>query len=118
MIKLKEVAWIGSAKKDLRDFPKNVQREIGFALHQVQEGKHPMQAKPLHGLGSGILEIVCDYDTNTYRAVYAVKLGDRVFVLHTFQKKSKSGIKTPKQDIDLIKQRLAIAKAYERQGET
>ena len=75
-----------------------------------QEGKTPSNAKPLKGLGSGILEIVSDYNKNTYRTVYAVKIGDDVYVLHVFQKKSKHGIETPKQEIELIRKRLAIAK--------
>jgi phage-related protein len=109
-IKLKQITWIGSSLNDLKSLPKSVQKEIGFSLHQVQEGKTPYNAKYLKGLGSGILEIVSDYHKNTYRAVYAVKLGDDIYVLHVFQKKSKTGIKTPKQDISLIEKRLVIAK--------
>jgi len=107
---LKELCWVGSAKHDLQSMPTAVQREIGFSLHQAQEGKMPLNAKPLSGIGTGVMEIVSDYNKNTYRAVYAVKLGDVIYVLHSFQKKSKKGIKTPKQDIDLIKQRLILAK--------
>ena len=74
-------------------------------------GKHHPKAKPLKGFhGSGVVEIADDYDGDTYRAVYTVRWSDAVYVLHAFQKKSKTGIKTPKQDIDLIKQRLALAK--------
>lgn len=107
---LKDVFWVGSSLDDLKSLPVAVQREIGFALHQVQEGKMPAQAKPLKGLGAGILEIRSDFNKNTYRAVYAVKIGDNVYVLHVFQKKSKQGIKTPQQDIDMIKRRLSQAK--------
>ena len=107
---LKELCWVGSAKRDLRNMPQAVQKEIGFSLHRAQEGKMPLNAKPLKGIGSGVIEIVSDYNKNTYRAVYVIKLEDVIYVLHTFQKKSKTGIKTPKQDIDLIKQRLALAK--------
>ena len=70
-------------------------------------------AKPLKGIGSGIFEIRADYRTDTYRAVYAVKIGERIYVLHCFQKKSRRGIKTPKRDIDLIKRRLRIAQELE-----
>jgi phage-related protein len=63
-------------------------------------------AKPLRGLGSGVFEIAMAYRTNAYRTVYAVRLGAAVWVIHAFQKKSKAGIKTPKQDIELIRQRL------------
>lgn len=107
---LRPITWVGSSLDDLKKLPINVQREIGFSLHQIQEGKTPSNAKSLKGLGTGILEIVSDYNKNTYRAVYAVKLGDDIFVLHVFQKKSKQGIKTPKQDIDLIKSRMILVK--------
>jgi phage-related protein len=107
---LRPITWLGSSLDDLKELPRSVQREVGFSLHQVQEGKTPSNAKPLKETGSGILEIVSDYNKNTYRAVYAVKLGDDVYVLHVFQKKSKHGIETPKKEIDLIKQRFAIAK--------
>lgn len=107
---LRPITWMGTTLENLQSLPKSVQREIGFALHQVQEGKKPSNAKPLKGFGAGVLEIVSDYNKNTYRAVYAVKLGDNVYVLHVFQKKSKAGIKTPQQDIHLIEQRLRDAK--------
>lgn len=112
MINLRKLAWIGSTKWDLKNFPEAVRREIGYSLQEVQEGKMPSNSKPLKGIGSGVMEIVADYNKNTYRAVYAVKLGDLIYVLHIFQKKSKSGIKTPKQEIDLIKQRLITAKNH------
>ena len=110
-INLRPITWLGSSLDDLKELPKSVQREIGFSLHQIQEGKTPSHVKPLKGVGSGILEIISDYNKNTYRAVYAVKIGDDICVLHVFQKKSKHGIETPKKEMDLIKQRLAIAKA-------
>lgn len=109
---LKTVIWLSSTKKDLQTFPLSVRKTIGFALYQAQEGKKHINAKPLKGFsGTGILEIVEDYDGDTYRAVYTVKFANFVYVLHTFQKKSKKGIKTPKQDVELIKQRLKIAEA-------
>lgn len=82
---------------------------IGYALHLIQQGITPKNAKPLKGLRPAVMEIVSDFDTNTYRAVYTVKLSDAIFVLHCFQKKSKFGIRTPKPDIALIKQRLKDA---------
>lgn len=111
---LRTITWIGSSLDDLKELPKKVQREIGFSLHQIQEEKTPANAKPLAGLGSGVFEIVSDYNKNTYRAVYAVKIGDDIYVLHVFLKKSKQGIKTPKTEINLIKQRLKIAKDDEK----
>ena len=113
-IKLRPIAWVGSSLDDLKKLPKAVQREIGFALHQIQEGETPSNAKPLKRLGSGVLEVVSDYNKNTYRAAYAVKLGDDIYVLHVFQKKSKHGIATPKQEIELIKKRLASVKKATR----
>jgi phage-related protein len=109
-INLRPITWVGSSLDDLKKLPKVVQRDIGFALHQVQEGKTPHNAKPLKGISAGVLEIISDYNKNTFRAVYAVKLGDDIYVLHVFNKKSKHGIETPKQEIDLIKQRLVIVK--------
>lgn len=102
--------WIGSSKKDLMALPAGVVDVFGYALHLAQMGdKHP-QAKPLQGFGStGVLEVVEDWHGNAYRAVYTVRYAARVFVLHVFQKKSKSGIATPKPDVDLIKTRLKAA---------
>jgi phage-related protein len=110
---LKQIEWIGSSLEDLKEFPKEVCEVIGYALYFAQTGgKHP-SAKPLKGFtGAGILEIVEDYDGDTYRAVYTVKLASRVYVLHVFQKKSKHGISTPQQDIDLVKERLKRAKLH------
>lgn len=106
----KPLRWISSAREDLRDFPSQVRRIMGFALDQAQRsGKHP-DAKPLKGFGSaGILEVIDDYDGDTYRAVYTVRFAGIVYMLHAFQKKSKKGIATPKHEIDLIKRRLKEA---------
>ena len=102
--------WIGSSKKDLMALPAGAVDVFGYALHLAQMGdKHP-QAKPLQGFGStGVLEVVEHWHGNAYRAVYTVRYAARVFVLHVFQKKSKSGIATPKPDVDLIKTRLKAA---------
>lgn len=115
---MKELIWIGTSLDDLKEFPEEVMDEVGYALHEVQEGYKPNKAKPLKGIASGVMEIVCDFNSNTYRAVYALKLGDVIYVLHCFQKKSKQGIATPKKDIDLIKQRLKDAKQlHEERGD-
>jgi len=113
MASLKTLRWIGSSRTDLKELPEDVQDELGYGLHQAQAGIFPDHAKPLKGL-SGVIEIICDFDKNTYRAVYAIKLGDEIYVLHVFQKKSKSGIKTPKAEIDLIKRRLQTAQEISR----
>jgi phage-related protein len=110
---LKPVEWISSSREDLREFPEDVQQMIGFALYRSQLGKKHPDAKPLKGFkGAGVLEIVEDFDGDTYRAVYTVKFEGIVYVLHAFQKKSKHGIATPKQDLDLIEARLKRAKEH------
>lgn len=106
MKKLKEIIWVGNSLKNLKEFPEEVKDNIGYSLHNVQEGLVPKNAKPLKGFKPAVMEIVASYDTNTYRAIYTVKIGELLYVLHCFQKKSKTGIKTPKQEIDLIRQRL------------
>ena len=94
----------------MKAFPAEVRSAFGFALYQAQLGTKPSSAKPLGGFGSAsVLEIVDDYRTDTYRAVYTVKLGDWVYVLHAFKKKSKKGIATPKAESDVIKSRLKLA---------
>jgi phage-related protein len=103
---LKPIDWLGDSLRVLRSFPKEVQDEIGYGLFLVQSGLTPKDAKPLTGIASGVFEIVTRFDGETYRTVYVVKIADKVYVLHVFQKKSKWGIKTPKQDIDLIVSRL------------
>jgi phage-related protein len=110
---LKPVEWIASSLDDLRDFPEDVQQSMGYAFYQAQcGGKHP-DAKPLKGfIGAGVLEVIEDFDGDTYRAVYTVKFEGVVYVLHAFQKKSKQGIATPKQDIELIGARLKRAKEH------
>jgi phage-related protein len=107
---LKPLAWVGSAKRDLLALPEEVIDTFGYALYVAQMGKKHEKAKALHGFGSaGILEIVEDWRGNTYRAVYTVRFSAAVFVLHVCQKKAKHGIATPRQDMELIRERLKIA---------
>lgn len=107
---MRGLGFIGSSRKDLRAFPEEVKDDIGYALFEAQEGKKPAAAKPLKGFGgAGVLEVIEDFAGDTYRAVYTVSFKKVVYVLHCFQKKSKHGIKTPQQDINLIKSRLKIA---------
>jgi phage-related protein len=94
--------WVASSKRDYREFPSRVQDRFGFELYLVQTGQHPSSAKLLRGLGSGTVELVEDFDGDTYRAVYTVRFSEAVYILHAFKKKSKRGIKTPQSDIDLI----------------
>ena len=107
---MKPVHWMASSLADLRDFPAEVQDDIGYALYEAQTGAKSSKAKPLKGFkGAGVLEIVETHDGGAYRAVYTVKLAAAVYVLHVFQKKSKRGIATPKHDMDLIEKRLQLA---------
>ena len=107
---LKPLAWVGSAKRDLLALPEEVIDAFGYALYVAQTGKKHEKAKALHGFGSaGILEIVEDWRGNAYRAVYTVRFSAAVFVLHVFQKKAKHGIATPRQDMELIRERLKVA---------
>jgi phage-related protein len=86
-----------------------VQQEVGFVLYRAQIGQYHHNIKPLKGF-SGVMEIVSSHDKDAYRTVYAIKLGKKIYVLHAFKKKSKTGIKTPKKEIDIIRQRLQWAK--------
>ncbi|KWF01324.1 type II toxin-antitoxin system RelE/ParE family toxin [Burkholderia pseudomultivorans] len=109
----KPLYWLGSARKDLKAMPEAVQDTFGYALYLAQTGRKHDQAKPLRGFGSaGVLELVESEDNGTYRAVYTVKLGSAVYVLHCFQKKSSRGIATPKPDVDLVRERLKAAEAH------
>lgn len=107
----KPVRWVGSSKADLSDFPEEVRRRVGGALWEAQIGRKAPYAKPMRGFGdAGVLEIVDDFDGDTFRAVYTVRFAGAVYVLHAFQKKSKRGIATPKAELDLIDQRLKRAR--------
>ena len=108
--------WVGSSRKDLKAMPKPVKCVFAYALFLAElGGKHP-DAKPLKGFGgAGVLEVVDDYDGDTYRAVYTVKFDEAVYVLHAFQKKSKSGGKTPKSDLEKIETRLKEAQERHKQ---
>jgi phage-related protein len=107
---LKPLVWIGTAKDDLSAFPAPVKADIGHALFVAQQGGKAPAAKPLKGFGgAGVLEVVDDHDGDTYRAVYTVRFSERVYVLHAFQKKSKSGAETPRPELAKIDARLKRA---------
>jgi phage-related protein len=104
------VVWIGSSRKDLREFPEPVQDYMGYALYVAQRGGRHRTAKQLTGFGgAGVVEIVSDFRGDTFRAVYTLRYQGAVYVLHAFQKKSKTGRETPRGNIELIKQRLRDA---------
>lgn len=115
----KPLYWENSSKKNFKEFPIPVQKDLGVALFVVQLGGMPESAKPWKGCSSGVYELVEDHRGDTFRAVYTVRIGDAVHVLHAFQKKSKSGIGTPRPDVELIEKRLkAVLARYEASGRT
>jgi phage-related protein len=113
---MKPVVWVGSSREDLQEFPRTVRQRVGTALQVAQDGgKHP-DAKPLRGYhGAGVLEIVEDFDGDTYRVVYTVRFAEAIYVLHCFQKKSTRGIATTRRDLDLIEARLRRAQEFHAQ---
>jgi phage-related protein len=102
--------WMASSKKNLLAMPRSVVREIGMALGVAQRGSKAPSAKPWKGKGSGVMEIVSDFDSDTFRAVYTVAFKEAIYVLHCFQKKSPRGSKTAKTDVELIGDRLKAAR--------
>ncbi len=105
----RDLEWLGDSRKNMQAFPKEVQKSLGDELQLIQFGGMPRNAKPFKGIGAGVFELVLRHSTNAYRTVIAVKLGEKIYVLHVFQKKSKRGIETPKPDVDLIRQRYREA---------
>lgn len=103
--------WVGSAKRDLLDFPADVVDDFGYGLGVVQLGGQPPSAKPWKGEGPGVFELVEDYRGDTFRVAYIVRFAKAVYVLHCFQKKSPAGIRTAKTDVDLIHERLKLARS-------
>ncbi|OGI41841.1 MAG: addiction module toxin RelE [Candidatus Muproteobacteria bacterium RBG_16_64_11] len=112
-VDIRPVVWIGTSRRDLRKLPGGVQDVFGYALYLAQIGKKHLSAKPLKGFGgASVLEVVEDYRGDTYRAVYTVKFAEVVYVLHVFQKKATHGIATPRQEIELIRERLKRAQEF------
>jgi phage-related protein len=109
-IALKSLIWLGSSRRDFMEFPEEVKSEMGYALFQAQAGGRHRKAKTFRGGGdAGVVEMIDDHRGDTYRTVYTVRFAAAVYVLHAFQKKSKSGISTPRSDLDIIDQRLRNA---------
>jgi phage-related protein len=104
--KSRPVSWIKAALKEFQTFPTVAQHIFLTALTIAAEGGKADIAKPMQGLGSGIFEIALPFRGDAFRVVYAVQLADEIWIIHAFQKKSKRGIKTPKNEIDLVKDRL------------
>jgi phage-related protein len=111
----KEVIWVGSCRADLAAFPQGARRVLGFAHHVAQLGGRHADARPLRGFGGGgVLEVIEDYDRRTFRLMYTVRLGDRVYALHAFKKKSTRGVQTPKHEMDVVRRRLREAEEIHR----
>jgi len=115
MAEEKPLYWMGRSLKDLSAFPEDVKDVMGYALYLAQVGEKSIAAKPLKGFGgAGMLEVVDDHGGDTFRAVYTIRFGDAVYVLHAFHKKSKHGIGTPMAEIETIRSRLKLAEAHHR----
>jgi phage-related protein len=110
------IIWIGSSRRDLSGFPREVRRDIGQSLYAAQQGETDPSAKPLKGFGGGsVVEVIAGHRGDTWRTVYTVRFAEAIYVLHAFQKKSKKGIATPNKDMNLIRQRLAEAERLHRE---
>jgi phage-related protein len=110
------IIWIGSSRRDLRGFPREVRRDIGQSLYTAQQGETDPSAKPLKGFGGGsVVEVTAEHRGDAWRAVYTVRFAEAIYVLHAFQKKSKRGIATPNKEMNLIRQRLAEAERLHRE---
>ncbi len=114
----KPLIWVGTSRKDLRAFPEPVQDRMGYALYVAQRGGKHRDAKALSGFGgAGVVEVIEDYRGDTFRAVYTLRYAGAVYVLHVFQKKSKSGRETPQRDRELIQQRLREAERIGKESQ-
>ena len=109
----RKIIWLGNSLKNVVEFPDGAKKLIGDELQFIQFGGMPKDAKPFKGVGSGVIEIAVKFNKDAFRCVQAVQLGETIYVLHAFQKKSSTGIKTAKKDVDLIKQRYREAKELE-----
>ena len=114
---LRPLVWLGNARRNIQAFPTEAQKLIGDQLQLIQFGGMPKDAKPFKGIGGGVVEIALRHDADAYRTAVALQIGKNIYVLHAFQKKSKRGIATPKQDVDLIKRRYAEAKELAKDEE-
>ncbi len=114
-LELRPCIWIGDSKKQLKKMPEDVQKQLGGELYVTQRGENPPHSKKFKGVGSGVFEIKDDYESNTYRLLYAVQIGVRIYVLHAFQKKSPKGIEMAKKDVDLIIRRYKEAVQMEKE---
>jgi phage-related protein len=106
----RKLVWLIDSLDRLTDFPPAVRQKLGFALYQAQIGQKHESAKMLRGFGKTVWQVRADDPVGTYRAVYVAQFGEAIYVLHAFQKKSTSGIATPQRELDLIRQRIQLAR--------
>ena len=104
--RMKNLTWLADSRSEVKSFPAGVQDDLGYALYAAQLGEKSVKAKAMHGLGGSVMEIAAQDASGTYRAVYTVSIGESIYVIHAFQKKSKAGIATPKSEMEVIRQRL------------
>ena len=114
---MKKITWLADSRSRVKAFPAGVQDDVGYVLYAAQLGELSAKSKSLHGLGPGVMEIVAHDSSGTYRTVYTVSIGDAIYVVHAFQKKSKSGIATPQSEIDLVRQRLKLLRSEVKNAE-
>jgi len=114
---MKKLVWLADSRANVKSFPAGVQDDFGYALYAAQLGEMSPKAKPLHGLGSGVMEIAANDESGTWRAVYTVSIGGSIYVVHAFQKKSKAGIATPKSEVEIVRQRLKQLRSEVRNAE-
>jgi phage-related protein len=114
---MKKLVWLVDSRAKMKSFPAGVQDDFGYALYAAQLGEMSPKAKPLHGLGSGVMEIAANNEGGTWRAVYTVSIGHSIYVVHAFQKKSKAGIATPKSEMEIVRQRLKQLRSEVRNAE-
>src|SRR3954447_17020158 len=113
---MRPLIFVADSRRALLEFPRDVRQQVGFALYQAQMGGKHIDAKPLKGAGPGVLEVVSDHRGDTFRAVYTVRLAERVYVLHAFQKKSKRGIATPQSETDAYQAASQVGRGYQRRA--
>lgn len=112
---IKRVEWVGSSRKDMRGLPASIRDSFGYASYVAQQGGRAANVKPLRGFGgASVLEVIEDYDGDTYRAIYTVRFSDAIYVLHVFQKKSKHGVQTPEHEMSMVRDRLQAVEARHR----
>ena len=114
---MKKLYWLADSRSKVKSFPPGVQDDFGYALYAAQQGEASPKSKPMTGLGSGVMELAANDKGGTWRAVYTVSIGEMIYVVHAFQKKSKTGIATPRSEMEIVRQRLLQLRSEVRNAE-